>query len=375
MPTNMFAIFFLVAADMAGSSTSLTEEILLALSISLGALFFATALTLIVARYYKKIRALCESCCHDDSSTSSEKENEAPDKQKLAQHFTPAFLQPSEDQFTIPGAFYSRSIQPQIRMTPMTEQHFNSRTYSSSSKTSLHRNKLNASSVTSLPANFSPEAAKRKWKAVTDSPSDDDTASLKSEDIQSFSVDDLTSFDLKPELYNISRQRTMGIGGLGKVHLSLQYESTSRKKLDVYLKDLIKLHIARPDLVSVYVSIILLPERELIYTTKHQNASPTAVFNERFVFASKPMNRDFDSKTVLVLIHNIDKSGKDIMYGEARLPLLCKEIYSQIPTDVTLNIKIASIQVNADSCILLEKSNYYQSTTARLYSLLHCNVL
>ena len=349
---------YISAINMGESGSSLKDEILLALSISLGALFFATALTLIIARYYKKIRACCYSCCpsYDKSMGDSyhgkssglkhlEKQKESKNNSQFGRHYSPAFLQSSENQFTIPGAFSPRSIQPQLKVTSVTEDHFNSRTYSSGSRGSPFRDRKFTDSVVSLPANFSPGAARRLLSPNSDVWSDDDTSSQKSDQKQSYSLEDVTSLDLKPELYNISRQRTLGIGSLGKVHLSLQYESSSRKKLAVTLNKLNRLQTTRPDVTRVYSSIILLPERELIYTTKHEKFSSLAVFEETFIFASKPMNRDFDSKTILVLVHYMDKSNKDIVYGEARLPLLCREIYSQITTDVTLNIKVASTQV------------------------------
>ena len=338
---------------MSDSSTSLKDEILLAVSISFGALFFATAITLIIARYYKKIRACCESCLPSKNnnnnnnnkigSKSPEKRKDAVGVMQFARNYSPAFLQSSEDEFIIPGGFYAKSIQPQLKVTPLTENNISSRPLTPNSITSPFHNRRFTDSVSSLPANFSPEAARTLLSA--DAVSDEDTASFNSDVKESLSIDDMASLHLKPELYDISRQRTMGVGSLGKVYLSLQYESSSRKKLDVTLKKLTKLQSTRPGMIKIYASVILLPEREVIYTTTHQKMSSMAVFEEMFVFASKPMNRDFDSKTVLVLVHYVDKSGKDIVYGEARLPLLCKEIYSQIPTDVTINIKVASTQV------------------------------
>ena len=348
---------------MGESNNTLKEEILLALSISLGALFFATALTLIIARFYKKIRACCESCCPSEQDSNANtffvyRSNPKPvvPYQKLVERRKeaatqlphqnpPAFLQSNENKFTIPGEFYASSIQPELKRTPATENYIDSRHSSTSSRNSPYRNRRLTESVVSLPANFSPKTARNLLKPKLDPLIDDDASSVNSEGKNSFSMEDLASFDLQPELYNISRQRTLGIGSLGKVQVSLQYEDKSRKKLNITLKKLTKLQIIRPDIVGIYASVVLLPEREAIYTTKQQKVSSIAAFDEKFVFSSRPMNRDFEAKTALFLIHYVDKSSKDIVYGEARLPLLCKEIYSQVLTDVALNIKIASMQV------------------------------
>ena len=347
---------------MSKSKSSLKEEILLALSVSLGALFFATAITLIIARFYKKIRACCDSCCPVKSESTSSffgsNNNKKPavpyeklvERRKEAaiqtpvRRMPPAFLQTSENQFTIPGGFYASSIQPELKVTSSSGDNIDSRTSSTNSRVSPYRQRRLTESVNSLPASFSPNSAKCLARPNSNA-TDEDSGSLKSEEKLSLSLEDMTSTDFRPELYNIERQRTLGIGHLGKAQLSLQYEDKSRKRLNIFLRKLSKLQIIRPDIVNIYASILLLPEREAIYTTKQHKVSTAPVFEEKFVFASRPMNRDFESKTALLLIHYVDKSSKDIVYGEARLPLLCKEIYSQVLTDVALNIKVASMQV------------------------------
>ena len=360
---------------MGQPTDKIKEEILLAISISLGALFFATVITLLIARYYKRIRDFCTRCCPaeeaDNNNTGglfstskspgdkpvvpysklAERRKEASTVSALAR-FPPVFLSASDDGFTIPGSFYSSSIQPELRVNNVSANDGDSRSRQSSVGSHKSRspggNRRFTSSTVSLPANFTPISSRklapsRQYSAVNSSDEEDngqenDKVFMSTEDIQA---------SIRPELYNISRQKTMGIGNLGKIQIALQYEDKSRKKLDIFLNRMNKLQINRPDITGIYASIVLLPERESIFTTKQCEVTTNPVFEEKFVFTSRPMNRDFESKTALFLIHYTDRAAKDVIYGEARMPLLCREIYSQVLTDVTLNIKAASMQVRA----------------------------
>eukprot|EP00112_Aurelia_sp_Birch-Aquarium-sp1_P006043 Seg1675.6 transcript_id=Seg1675.6/GoldUCD/mRNA.D3Y31 product=Synaptotagmin-1 protein_id=Seg1675.6/GoldUCD/D3Y31 len=351
----------------------LKEEILLAISISFGALFFATVITLLVARYYKRIRDFCTRCCPaeeaDNNNTGgffgssnslddkpivpytklAERRKEASTVSALAR-FPPLFLSAPDDGFTIPGSFYSSSIQPELRVNNKNAGD-TSDSRSRQSSVGSHKSRSPGgtrrynSSTVSLPSSFSPLSGRklapsRQYSNVNSSDEEDnsqenDKVFLSTEDFQT---------NIRPELYNISRQKTMGIGNLGKIQIALQYEDKSRKKLDIFLNKMNKLQINRPDITGIYASIVLLPERESIFTTKQCKVTTNPVFEEKFVFTSRPMNRDFESKTALFLIHYTDRAAKDVIYGEARMPLLCREIYSQVLTDVTLNIKAASMQ-------------------------------
>ena len=358
---------------MGQSNEQVKEEILLAVSISLGALFFATVITLIIARFYKQIRGYCQSCCPSDeadnnnTSTSffstkspgdskpvipytklAERRKEALETKKSVKKRSPIFLPTVDNQFIIPGLFYSNQIQPELKM-PMRTETNGGRNSSLSSHPGPPVSRRHTASVASLPANFSPSLAGRIINSQAEhnflsSEEDNESGELQLTK-PSISLEDIASFDMRPEMYNIARQRTLGVGQLGKLHVSMQYEDKSRKKMNIIINELTKLQAMRPDVVSIYASVVLLPERESIYTTKQHKAAANATVAEKFVFSSKPMNRDFESKTALFLVHHVDRAGKDVVYGESRMPLLCREIYSQVSTDVTLNIKCASMQV------------------------------
>eukprot|EP00794_Sanderia_malayensis_P006348 gene6348-7075_t len=248
------------------------EELLTAISVALAALFLSTVITLIIARYYKKIRAFFLRCCCPEEKASESEKNEEPrsphgisrkngsvphkkmidsSKGSMSQsihslaNMPPMLLSSCESQFTIPGTFLARSIQPELKLDnfsddsiPMVKQ-----SSGSSSSSPFERRPVFASTV-SLPANFTPRS----------------------------------------------------------------------------------------------------PQRESTFTSNQQPANRNPDFEEKFVFPSRPMNRDFESKTALILVHYTDRASKDIIYGEARIPLLSREIYSQVETDVTLNIKAASMQ-------------------------------
>ncbi len=346
----------------------LKEELLTAVAIALGALFFATVITLIVARYYRQIKAFCARCCQTEDGepvntprSATEKNANVPYNKMIEDvkrsstysgRFPPMFLSSKDNPFTIPGSFFAQAIQPEIKFDSLSDESikFNRESSVSGSPSgtpTMHR-RLTLSTV-SLPANFSPKAARRISRSQQESPiyssEEDDNAATHGNKKLGVSVEDLMFLNIRPELYDISRRKTVGKGNLGKISISLQYEDKSRKKLDLFIQKITKLQFARPDIIGIYASIVLLPEREGIFTTNQHTVTASPIFEEKFIFSSKPMNRDFESKTVLILVHYTDRASKDVIYGEARMPLLSREIYSQVPTDVTLNIKAASMQV------------------------------
>ena len=152
--------------------------------------------------------------------------------------------------------------------------------------------------------------------------------------------DSLKHFNfVQPELYRAIRRRTLGSGDLGKVLCSLKYKDDTKRTLSLTVHRIRELQPFRVVVGSVYINIIMLPDRESIHHTRSQSSIGTNIkFEDSFDFPSKPLNRDFESKTIRFVVRSIDKDEKESNYGEARIPLLSYEIYSQIPTDISLNI-------------------------------------
>ena len=83
----------------------------------------------------------------------------------------------------------------------------------------------------------------------------------------------------------------------------------------------------------------LLPEREYVYKSKLMHADAYVCMKDNFSFHSRPRNRDFQSRTIVISVVFVGLSGKEFPYGEARLPLHKHEIYSGVSTDVPVAIK------------------------------------
>eukprot|EP00112_Aurelia_sp_Birch-Aquarium-sp1_P011514 Seg2420.4 transcript_id=Seg2420.4/GoldUCD/mRNA.D3Y31 product=Synaptotagmin-9 protein_id=Seg2420.4/GoldUCD/D3Y31 len=94
------------------------EEILLAVSIALGALFLATLITLIIARYFKQLKACWErymNCCQATEDTT---ENERQIKRRHKDSKIPFILLGSDEKpFVIPGSIVSEKVQPELKTT------------------------------------------------------------------------------------------------------------------------------------------------------------------------------------------------------------------------------------------------------------------
>jgi len=151
---------------------------------------------------------------------------------------------------------------------------------------------------------------------------------------------ELREDQLKPELYTSTVDLLET--SLGKVTFSLQYEDNSKRKLNMVMRELAHLDLTKGPLEHVHsllLSVTLLPEREYVYKSKTINANTYVVLKDKFSFHSRPRNRDFESRTIVVNIVCISENGKEVPYGEARLPLHTHEIYSQVSTDVTVGIK------------------------------------
>ena len=151
----------------------------------------------------------------------------------------------------------------------------------------------------------------------------------------------------RPELYGTSRRKTVGSGDLGKILFSLRYKDRFKKILNVTLHKIIELQPLRSSIQGVYVNIILLPERDIIFHSKLQSQVQASLkFEENFDFSSQPLDRDFEQKTIRFVLTYVEKSSKETTYGEARMPLLNSDIYSQIQTDRCVNIAPLSQKVS-----------------------------
>ncbi len=347
------------------SSNKLKEELLIALAVSLTALFIATVLTLIIARYYKSIKACCLrlNCCPNDDDAkdgsttkpSSKKNNgyrKMTASSRPASVFYPNGSVPPvfgamDQPFEIPVGFVSQPIQPELRVDYADQTNGSSPlTDGTPSDTPPQYRRLTHSG---FPLNFTPVGQRRK--TASSSPgrrsfanSSEDEESL-SPNKQSMSIEDLMFLNIRPELYDVNRRKTVGTGNLGKVFISLQYGDKSKKNLVVRIKNMKKLQTGRQETIGIQANVTLLPLRETVFTTTTQPFSTDPVFNDQFVFVSQPLNRDFESKTIVIRVHYTEDRTKDTLYGEARVPLLSTEIYSQVVSDVTSNIKSSSMQV------------------------------
>ncbi len=94
--------------------TSKKDEILIAISISFGALFIATVGTLIIARYYKKLKACCLDCMPCLSRTD-ETEVRTIRGASFQDGKIPLMLTPrNKQEFVIPGKILEERIQPEL---------------------------------------------------------------------------------------------------------------------------------------------------------------------------------------------------------------------------------------------------------------------
>ena len=103
---------------------------------------------------------------------------------------------------------------------------------------------------------------------------------------------------------------------------------------------------AMENVVGLYISAVLLPERDYRFQSSHLARAERVTLNEVFTFHSRPLNRDFESRTVLLTVVFMEKNSKETVYGESRLPLLSHEIYSQVPTDICIGVKPCPTQVS-----------------------------
>jgi len=182
---------------------------------------------------------------------------------------------------------------------------------------------------------------------------------------------------VNPDLYSKSLQRkTQGSSSFGKVRFSLQYEDKSKKKLIMTVHDILGLQFGRgfENVMTLYLSAVLLPERDYRFQSKHIQRSETVELNEVFTFHSRPHNRDFESRTIHLTVTFVEKSSKEIIYGGSRLPLLSHEIYSQVPTDISIGIKYSNTHHEiGDAQILLSYSSDHQKLSVLVKTLKFIN--
>ena len=157
------------------------------------------------------------------------------------------------------------------------------------------------------------------------------------------SFDQSTEFveSFKPELYETKMRRTQMAGSLGKIKFSLQYEDKTKRKLIMSLHELLDLQYVKgtENVVGLYITALLIPERDYRFQTKQLSRDTNIKLDEVFTFHSRPHNRDFEARTIHITIVYVERSSKEIIYGESRMPLLSHEIYSQVPTDLTIGVK------------------------------------
>ena len=144
--------------------------------------------------------------------------------------------------------------------------------------------------------------------------------------------------DLRPELYDMSRKRSVGIGTLGKIKISLQYLDHDRTKLELFIHYMNQLQL-RPSVIGIYTNVTLLPERENVYKSKMHQATEDPIFEQSFVFKKVQQADSFNTKTIRFNIYTLHGQDRSYIYGESDFSLARNEIFGQIKTDNVLNIK------------------------------------
>ena len=396
------------------------EEILLAVSIVLGALFVATLITLIIARYFKQLKACWErymSCCQ---ATEDAEESERQVKRKHKDSKVPLMLLGSEEKpFVIPGSIVSEKVQPELTNTAAAtstteneakaesepvklrhQQRFLAMRHSLAGLSEIEhrrrqrkqyhqvarksayslkdvnpflqrRNALSKSEqslattepVPAMKGQIAPELylsldAEDFLPDGEDSPefehflpargslSSQGNSPMSSEDESFvFSSGSTSLLDVRPELYDKSRKRSVGSGNLGKIKIALQYLDHDRTQLELFLQYMDSLQI-RSGVLGIYVCIMLLPERGNMYRSKIHQATKNPVFEQSFVFKRTLQTGSFESKTIRFLIYCSHSHDRRSLYGECSIALAGREIYGKIKTDIVQYINPPSTAVS-----------------------------
>ncbi|XP_047146034.1 synaptotagmin-2 isoform X2 [Hydra vulgaris] len=290
-----------------------------------------TVLTFSLLKYFRKANSCC-NCCFWKKSMKNETRNESFKKsvQRLPRFRNSTHLPQKAysheslylhvDNFEIPGKTQIHTVQPD------------------SSSTSDYFSVLSASEDdVSKRTLFLEEPIQPKLH----------TKVHKSNSLRSFSSNTSSeSFQdqLNLDIYASERRNTQGAGSLGKINLSLQYEDISKQTLSITFNELLNLTHLVENIIGIRLETILLPDRQVAYQSKIIEQANFQNINQTFHFLSKPQNRDFEARTIYIAVKLVEKSQKEIAYGETRISLLNYEIYNQISTDLSVGIKPCSAQ-------------------------------
>ena len=389
------------------------EEILLAVSISFAALFIATVITLLIARYWAPIKEWCMK--HLPCFEGMQEKKDANENVPMTSSKVPlVVLGQDENPFVIPGSIVSERVQPDMKATrsgsvvktasepskippktkkkisraldtrhsifavsesdqqrKMKKQHklmkSKSVYLSDLNPQLLRRNALSRSETTlndkSILEQISPElytASSRSEESINDLELEESLYSsllpvrgfLPSPGSSPVTSDDedggcgskRSFLELRPELYDTSRKRSVGFGTLGKIKMSLQYLNHDKTKLELFFQYIDQLQL-RPGVIGIQVGIMLLPERENMYHSKMHQATEHPIFEQSFVFKRTLPNDSFNTKTIRFHVYTLHGQEKR-HYGESNMPLARSEIFGQIKTDNVLNINPPSQTVS-----------------------------
>ncbi|XP_065070854.1 synaptotagmin-C-like [Rhopilema esculentum] len=381
------------------------EEILLAVSISFAALFIATVITLLIARYWAPIKEWCMK--HLPCFQGMQEKKDANENVPMTNSKVPlVVLGQDENPFVIPGSIVSERVQPDMKSTrsgsvvktasepskkpPKTKKKISraldtrhsifavsesdqqrkmkkqqkmmkskSVYLSDLNPQLLRRNALSKSETTlndkSILEQISPElymTSSRSEESISDVDKEDSLYSsflpvrgfLSSPGSSPVTSDDENGgggsksslLELRPELYDTSRKRSVGFGTLGKIKMSLQYLNHDKTKLELFFQYMDQLQL-RPGVIGIQVGITLLPERENMYHSKMHQATDHPIFEQSFVFKRTLPNDSFNTKTIRFHVYILQGQEKR-RYGESNMPLARSEIFGQIKTDNVLNI-------------------------------------
>eukprot|EP00794_Sanderia_malayensis_P018255 gene18255-20075_t len=390
--------------------TSKRDELLIAISVSLGALFIATVATLVIARYYKKLRGCCtkyfacllkgEDKEDDDNVTAIEMRRRAMRGASIADPKVP-FMLTSRDkqQFVIPGQLVQEKVQPDFTVDESSlirsicEYQYKSdqdvttdkskarREWSSAKK---NRKLLRTISNIEGPSNekdlasyYNKEAANPLRRRDALDLSDPTLLTVSRDDLdndtslnngtqegshltinttpvtkyfhehEEYSDDNTCDFPiekektktlLRPELYDKTRKKSVGIGTLGKITISLQFLDREKYKLELLLSRVNNLILENRGFLIIYVGIMMLPDRETMYRSDNQSAVPSTEFKQVFLFTRTQTSETFQTKSLRFFIYATNVNNRQEMYGESQIQLSGNEIYSNIRTNFVLNI-------------------------------------
>ncbi|XP_065674503.1 synaptotagmin-2 isoform X2 [Hydra vulgaris] len=291
-----------------------------------------SVLTFSLLKYFRKANSCCY-CCFWKKPIKKETRNESFKKsvQKLPNFrnstrlpqkaYSHESLNLHVDNFEIPGKIQIHSVQPD---NSSTSDYFSVLSASEDDDVSKR--------ITFLEEPIQPKLYAKVHKS--------NSLRSSSSNISSESFQDQLNLDI----YASERRYTQGAGSLGKIKLSLQYEDISKQTLSITFNELLNLTHLGENIIGICFETILLPDRQVAYQSKVIEQANFQNINQTFHFLSKPQNRDFEARTVYIAVKLVEKSQKEIAYGETRISLLNYEIYNQVSTDLSVGIKSCSAQ-------------------------------